>query len=362
MTPVLALYLASQRTFLRDRMALFWTLAFPVLFILLFGVIFSGSGQDPVAVGVVRAAGAGGAPDPVLAALNGIPALAVHAGTRAELMDQLGAGDLRVVVDAPASLAGDVAGGRAVEVEVIFDPTSAAAHQIAVPVIGAALRELDGVIRRRPALIATRFTTVTADRLRTIDFLVPGILAMALMQLGLFGTAAPLVQLRERQVLRRLGATPLPRSALLLSQLLHRLTIALAQVVIIVAVGRLVFGVEIGDRVGLLAAFCVLGALTFVSLGYLIASLSKTEESVFGITSVLNFPMMFLSGIFFPLETMPDWIRPVVRAIPLTYLGDALRQTMVGAPPVHALGVDALVLGIWLAVAAVLSVRLFRWE
>ena len=118
MTPVLALYLASQRTFLRDRMALFWTLAFPVLFILLFGVIFSGSGQDPVAVGVVRPAGAGGAPDPVLAALNGIPALAVHAGTRDDLMDQLGAGDLRVVVDAPPSLAGDVAGGRSVEVEV----------------------------------------------------------------------------------------------------------------------------------------------------------------------------------------------------------------------------------------------------
>ena len=362
MTSVLPLYIASQKTFLRDRMALFWTLAFPVLFILLFGVIFSGSGQDPVPVGVVQPAGAGGAPDPVLAALNSIPALEVRAGTRAELMDHLGGGDLRVVVDAPPSLAGDVAGGRAVEVEVIFDPTSAAARQIAVPVIGAALRELDGIIRRRPALITTRFTTVTADRLRTIDFLVPGILAMALMQLGLFGTAAPLVQLRERQVLRRLGATPLPRSALLLSQLLHRLTIALAQVVIIVAVGRLVFGVEIGDRIGLLACFCVLGALTFVSLGYLIAALSKTEESVFGITSVLNFPMMFLSGIFFPLEIMPDWIRPVVQAIPLTYLVDALRQTMVGAPPVHALGLDALVLGIWLAVAAVLSVRLFRWE
>ena len=174
MTPVLSLYVASQKAFLRDRMALFWTLAFPVLFILLFGVIFSGSGQDPVSVGVVQPAGAGGAPDPVLAALNSIPALEVRAGTRDELMDHLGAGDLRVVVDAPPSLAGDVAGGRAVEVEVIFDPTSAAARQIAVPVIGAALRELDGIIRRRPALITTRFTTVTADRLRTIDFLVRG--------------------------------------------------------------------------------------------------------------------------------------------------------------------------------------------
>lgn len=361
MSFVLHLYAASQKSFMRDRMAMFWTLAFPVFFILLFGVIFSGSRQEPVAIGVAQPAGAGG-PDAVSAALRGNAALEVQAGARAELTDRLAAGDLRVVVDAPPSLAADVAAGRPAEVEVIFDPTSAAARDVAVPVIGAVLSELDGALRGAPPLITIRFTTVTADRLRSIDFLVPGILAMALMQLGLFGTAAPLVQLRERKVLRRLGATPLPRWALLVSQVLHRLTIALVQVVIIIAVGRLVFGVEIGGNVGLLAVFSALGALTFISLGYLIAALSRTEESVFGISSVLNFPMMFLSGIFFPLETMPDWIRPVVQAIPLTYLGDALRQLMVGAPPAHALGLDALVLGLWLAAAVTLSIRLFRWE
>lgn len=364
MSFVLPLYVAAQKGFMRDRMALFWTFAFPVFFMLLFGAIFSGSGGEPVAVGVTQPAGAAGAapPDPVGVALRATPALEVRAGTRAELADQLAAGDLRVVVDAPPSLAADLAAGRPATVEVIFDPTSAAAREVAVPVISAVLRELEGALRGAPSLLTTRFTTVTADRLRPIDFLVPGILAMALMQLGLFGTAAPLVQLRERKVLRRLGATPLPRWALLVSQVLHRLTIALVQVVIIVVVGRVVFGVEIGGDVGLLAVFCALGAVTFISLGYLIAALSRTEESVFGISTVLNFPMMFLSGIFFPLETMPDWIRPVVQAIPLTYLGDALRQLMVGAPPAHRLGLDALVLGVWLAASVTLSIRLFRWE
>ena len=265
MSFVLPLYVASQKGFMRDRMALFWAFAFPVFLMLLFGVIFSGFGGEPVAVGVTQPAGAAGAvpPDPVGTALRAAPALEVRAGTRAELADQLAAGDLRVVVDAPPGLAADVAAGRHVTVEVIFDPTSAAAREVAVPVISAVLRELEGVLRGAPSLITTRFTTVTADRLRPIDSLVPGILAMAVMQLGLFGTAAPLVQLRERKVLRRLGTTPLPRSALLVSQVLHRLTIALVQVVIIVAVGRVVFGVEIGGDVGLLAVFCALGALTF---------------------------------------------------------------------------------------------------
>jgi ABC-2 type transport system permease protein len=133
MTSILQLFVAAQKTFVRDRMALFWTLAFPVLFILLFGVIFSGSGQDPVAVGVVRPAGSRDAPDPVLAALGSIPALEVSSGTRDDLLDRLAAGDLRVVVNAPPTLATDVASGRTAEVEVIFDPTSASAREIAVP-------------------------------------------------------------------------------------------------------------------------------------------------------------------------------------------------------------------------------------
>ena len=180
--PILPLYVASLKTFARDRMALFWTLAFPVLFILLFGVIFSGSGQQPVPIGVVQVTGADDTADPLLRALRAIPALQVRTGTRSELEKALGDGDLRAMVVAPQQLAGEVAAGRSVEVEVIFDPTSAAARQVAVPVIDAALRELDAAISGRPTLISTRFTTATADRLRTIDFLVPGILAMALMQ------------------------------------------------------------------------------------------------------------------------------------------------------------------------------------
>ena len=131
---------------------------------------------------------------------------------------------------------------------------------------------------------------------------------------------------------------------------------------LIILVGTLIFGITIVGNLALLAGISLLGALMFVAMGYMIAGLAKTQESVTGLSSILNFPMMFLSGLFFPVEVMPDWIRPVVNAIPLTYLADALRQIMVGAPPVYSLGIDVAVLGGWLVACSLLAVRLFRWE
>jgi ABC-2 type transport system permease protein len=99
-----------------------------------------------------------------------------------------------------------------------------------------------------------------------------------------------------------------------------------------------------------------------VAMGYFISGLAKTQESVMGISQLINFPMMFLSGVFFPVDFMPAWIRPVVTAMPLTYLADALRQIMVGATPAYSLGLDFAVLSLWLVGCGLLAMRFFRWE
>ena len=160
---------------------------------------------------------------------------------------------------------------------------------------------------------------------------------MALMQLGIFA-AIPLVQQREKLILKRLGATPLPRWTLVGSNIIMRLLIAGAQTVLILGIGAAVFGVQIVGSWPMIAGFVVLGALAFTSIGYVIASFARTEEAANGMTSVVQFPLMFLSGIFFPIEFMPEWLRAVATFMPLTYLGDALRQTMVGGAPFAPLG------------------------
>lgn len=217
-------------------------------------------------------------------------------------------------------------------------------------------------LTHQSALLTIQPVTTTVSSLRTVDFLLPGILAMALMQLGVMATAPPLVQLREQQILRRLGATPLSRSMLLAAQVCLRLTIGLTQTVLLILVGSLLFHVHIIGNWIVLAGFVVLGALMFVSLGYLMSGLAKTQDSIMGLSQLINFPMMFLSGLFFPVDMMPSWIKPVINAMPLTYLADGLRQIMVGAIPLHSLQIDLIVLVAWLVVCAVLAVRFFRWE
>jgi ABC-2 type transport system permease protein len=195
-----------------------------------------------------------------------------------------------------------------------------------------------------------------------MDFFVPGVVAMSLMQLGIFGSLT-MVSLRERQILKRLGATPLPRRTLVLSQATMRLLIAVVQTFIILTVGRVAFDVQVGDQFVLMLAFILLGGLSFVAMGYVVASFARTEAAGTAIVQVIQFPMMFLSGIFWPIEFAPDWLEPVIKLMPLTYLGDALRQVMVeGSSKLFSLPLDAAVLTGWLVVSLAIAFRYFRWE
>ena len=138
--------------------------------------------------------------------------------------------------------------------------------------------------------------------------------------------------------------------------------IAIVQAVLIVGIGVAAFGVQVLGALWLMAAIVILGALSFISIGYVVAAFVRTEEAANGIVQVIQFPMMFLSGVFFPIEIMPSVLRPVSAILPLTYLGDALRQVMVSGSAFAPLPVDLAILGGWFVVCLGISARFFRWE
>jgi ABC-2 type transport system permease protein len=365
MRALIALTAANLRSFTRDRAALFWTLAFPVVFVILFGTIFSG-GSSNYTLGWVDQDGT----PPVAMLRDAFTANAPVELTNLTIDDaraQMLKGDLDGIIVLPKGLAGAIAAGQAgqpgapVGVTVITDPSRTTAsqtiQQIATGLIMAANLQLSGAT----PLLTIAPESLQTSRLNSVSFFVPSILGMALMQLGIFA-AIPLVQQREKGILKRLNTTPLPRWALVGSNVLVRLVIAAAQTVIILGIGTALLGVQVTGNPLVIAGFVVLGALAFTSIGYVIASFARTEEAANGMTSIVQFPLMFLSGIFFPLEVMPEWLRGVATFLPLTYLGDALRQTMVGGTPFAPLGVDALVLAGWLVVTLAISARFFRWQ
>ena len=367
MTTIFSLYLASMKEFVRDRMSLFWTLAFPVLFIVLFGLIFSGGNSPSYNMGlVVQDQGqAGQALEQTfktVAQQKDAP-FKLHTGTRQDEMNALKKGHLDMVIVIPAGLSDQVSQDQTASVQMYYDPTRNQTNaQIEQNIINSIVSEFNQHYTRVTPPLSVDTVSVTTATLRSIDFLVPGILAMSLMQIGIFGTAQPLVALRQEQVLRRLGATPLPRWKLLTSQVLMRMTIAIAQTVLLVGIGIAAFNIHMQGNFLALAGVVFLGAGAFISLGYLVAAISPSVEAASGISSAVNFPMMFLSGVFFPLALLPAFLTPVVRALPLTYLADAVRQVMINGTPDFPITVDLGVLAAWVVVCTLLAARFFKWE
>lgn len=363
MQALLALTVANIKSYLRDRAALFWTLAFPLIFIFLFGFIFQEGGQSRLTLGWVDDDGSGAAWE-LRNAFADQEGTEVAPESRENALARMREGDLDGVIVVPAgygesiAAGADGAGGPA-PIVVYTDPSqsnqTAAVYQSVEAVLG--VINLGG----RPPLVVPQPETLQTENLNFISYFVPSILGLSVMQIGIFA-AIPLVADREKLILKRLAATPLRRWQLVGSNVLMRLLIALTQTVIIIGVGVVAFGVQITGSLLLAGFFIALGAMAFLALGYVIASFAKTEDAANGMTSVVQFPMMFLSGTFFPLDDMPAFLQGIARIIPLTYLSDALRQVMVGGAAFAPLWLCALVLAGWLVVCFGIASRTFRWQ
>jgi ABC-2 type transport system permease protein len=365
MQALLQLTLANIRSFVRDRAALFWTIAFPLIFILMFGSIFSGGGDTERSLAWVDE-DASTASSQLREAFAAVEGVKLGDTSEADALAAMREGDYEAILVVPAGYGEAIAAaaqapGPPVAITVYTDPTqqqaSAATFQIVSTILGQVNLQVSG---RGPAVVPDP-RAVQTESLTFISYLVPSILGMALMQLGVF-SAIPLVSDREKLILKRLNATPLRRWQLVGSNILMRLLIAVVQTVIIVAVGALAFDVQMSGNPLLVAALVVLGSMCFIALGYVIASFTKTEDAANGLTSIVQFPMMFLSGTFFPIDAFPDALRVVARIIPLTYLSDGLRQVMVGGTPFVPLWVCFAILAGFLAICFAISARFFRWS
>jgi ABC-2 type transport system permease protein len=355
------LTIANAKSFYRDRTSVFWTFAFPVVFVILFGTLFSSSPSvfNLAFVDEDRSRASTG----VKGGFDEIGLVRLHELDRGAAMEHFQRGSVEGVLVIPAGFGEALgrAGEPPVQVDLITDPSRSTASATIKQLVSQVVTGINLSLSGSPPALDVEYENLQSDNIGTAAYFVPSILAMALMQLGVFA-AIPLVSQREKGILKRLSATPLSRATLVGSNVLMRLLIALLQTVAILGIGALLFSVVIVGSPFVAAGLIVLGALTFLSIGYLIASYARTEEAANALASVVQFPLMFLSGIFFPISFMPGWLQPVASFLPLTYLGDALRQVMVGGSAYAPLHVDVLVLAAWLGVCFLISARFFRWQ
>jgi ABC-2 type transport system permease protein len=337
--PLVQLTLVRIREFTREPEAVFWAVFFPILLTAGLGIAFRSRPVDAVTVVTSDAS--------IAQALGREPGLAVQ-----HLDDETARAVLRT--GKAALLA---AAGRDGTVVYRYDdtnPDGRTARMLADRAIQRAAGQVD------PVPIGDDL--VRDPGARYIDFLVPGLVGLGIMSNAIWGLGFSIVDARRRKLMKRLVATPMPRSYYLLSFLLWRMMILAVEVTVPVGFGALAFGVPVRGRLFDLVVTCILASLAFSALALLLASRSRTIEGVSGLMNLVQVPMWILSGVFFSAQRFPDAVQPLISALPLTATIDALRSHMLEGATLVQLAPQLATLGVWLVVCFTLALKLFRWR
>jgi ABC-2 type transport system permease protein len=332
------------KEFVREPEAMFWTFIFPVLLTAGLGIAFKSRPADRAPVGVV--AERPGA-DSLLVMLRRDPELDARPMSESDARAALASGDITVLAepDGPA------------RVTYVFDSVRSDAR-VARLLVDRALQRGSGAAQ--PVEVREEF--VSERGARYVDFLVPGLLGMNLMGSGIWGIGFSIVDARKRRFLKRLVATPMSRGEYLAAYLFSRLGLLVAEVVVLVGFGALVFGVPLRGPIWELALIVVLSALAFGGLGLLLASRADTTEGVSGLMNLAMLPMWIFSGVFFASSKFPHAIQPFIHALLLTAVNDALRANMLRGVGLGAILPELAVIGVWLVACFGIALRLFRWR
>ncbi len=357
-----ALFAASVKMFVRNRAALFFSLFLPLIIMLIVGVLnFEGSTE--ISLGIVDEA-QNEESAAFVDALRDFDYLVISEGDRDAELAALEEGDRAFVLVIPADYE-PLSGGETglVAYESTSDPSQAQVsrgllQQAVATAAGDSLVSPPATPQFGPTLT---FESVESRDLGYIDFLVPGIVGMTVMQLGLFGVAFGFVQLKRTGALRRLFATPTSPGYFLSAQVASRLVLGYVQVAILIGIG-IWFGLQMFGSYLVLAAIVGRALMIFLAMGFAVAGWAKNEDQAAPVANLISLPMMFLSGVFFPRDAMPEFLRGITQYMPLTYVNEALRGVMNDGAGVLDLGPQLLGMGIWAVITFLVAVRLFKWE
>jgi ABC-2 type transport system permease protein len=337
---------ARMKEFAREPEVVFWVFVFPMLLALGLGLAFRNKPADITAIAIVS----GPYAENTIALIQNSPERnAIHA----EIVDharaiqgfRLGKYDLVVEPQSPGKVQYDYDPAR---------PESVRSHGE----VDDALQSAAG----RKDVIATASTTSSEPGSRYIDFLIPGLLGMNLMNSGMWGIGFALVDMRQRKLLKRFVATPMRRTDFLMALASSRLIMMVIEVVLLLGFGVLIFHMRVLGSLWSILLIGAIGAIAFGGLGLLTASRAQKIESVSGLINIVMMPMWIFSGVFFSYERFPAIVQPFIKALPLTALNDALRATILEGSSLFSQSGRILVLALWGGISFLLALRWFRWS
>ena len=351
MTAFRSLSGAILRGFVRDRQALFFAIVFPLMFLVLFGGLFSDQSAGKVDMIVVG--------DVTL--VDDLPAGADETFdatfdvTRSDDLDDA----LAQVRKGDADVAVEQQGDTLVAHYTRTDPAKAG---ITAGALQALVDGTNVAVTGQAPTYSLEVESVEDDSLSAIQYYTPGLLGWAVAMSAAFGAASTIQGWRQTKLLRRLQLAPVSTRTIVGARVSVTVAVALSQMAIFIGVGAALFDLTLTGAWWMAVPLLVVGTLCFMSIGLLAGAITKTQEGAVNAANFMVLPMAFLSGSFFPLEGTPQWLQTISNVLPLKHLNEGMLDVMVrGEPWTAALG-PMLYLVAFAVVVTLVSARLFRWD
>lgn len=352
----LALAKASFRSIMRSPSAVVFTLAFPLIFILVFGFLGGGGVKVDVAV-----APESDLQNPVIKALE--QTNVVHL-IKDKNTEEIKAALEKGNYDAVINIQRNSAGTPAYIANVQYTSASIDKGSILKSVLNNLLYKLN-TKDVMPSVAQLNESTVHGRIYRTIDFILPGQLGFSLLSTGVFGTAFVFFSLRQNLVIKRFFATPVKRSSIVFGEGIARIGFALLGAVFIILVGHFFFHFTLIHgfiTVINMLILSIMGLIVFMGFGFVVSGIAKSESTIPPISNIITLPQFLLSGTFFSIDAFPSWLQPISRALPLTYLNDAMRKVAFEGAGIWDVKFQILIIAVWGIGIYAIAVKVFKWE
>lgn len=355
---MLAISRASFRSITRSPSAIVFTIAFPLVFILVFGFIKGGNVRLDVALEVNPSS-----VNPLQKEILNNPAFNIQPLMPGnEQFQKLQKGQLAAIIR--------IKEDQSTPVHYTLDvQTSKASGEKSVITLSLLEHILDrynlkaaGVTK---PIAQLNQQEITGKQYKTIDFILPGQLGFSLLSSGVFGTAFVFFNLRQTLVIKRFFATPIRKTFIVSGEAISRVIFALLGAIFLITLGHFAFGFTLIHGISTfisMLALSALGLIVFMGFGFVVSGLAKTESLIPPLANIITLPQFLLSGTFFSIDNFPAWLQPVCRALPLTYLNDAMRKVAFEGAGLQNIMLHIGVLLLWGLGIYALAVRVFRWE
>lgn len=353
----LALTWYAFRAQTRNPASFFFGFIFPLVFISIFGLI--GNSSAKITVGIPTTSDQ---TNPVVQVLKKQQFVDLQSGSTQDLSKELIQGKIAGIVTVQKSTNPKQKYTVVVTTSGANPQNASTIQGLVSGVVDKANLSLSGITT--PPISYTQ-KEVSGRTQRYIDFALPGQLGFSILSTAIFGTVFGLIFLKKALILKRMFATPTRALTILLSQGTSRLIVALAQTILILLVGVLVFKFYLPQGILTfleLTAISAFGLIAFLGFGYLIAGLSNDENAASPLTNLITLPQFLLSGTFFPTDALPKWVQPIANNLPLSYFNAAVRKITTEGGNFHSTIPYLIGLSIWGIIMYVIAARTFKWE